>query len=103
LLYLKGGGAMTNNDFWIQNAVGNSLGLATSRKLGATVGVGFEYGFAPNWTAGIEWDYLMTGNVNNSFSLPAPLAAASNSISQNINLVTVRLNYNFGGPVVARH
>jgi outer membrane immunogenic protein len=51
----------------------------------------------------IEWDYLMMGNVNNSFSLPAPLAAASNSISQNINMVTLRLNYKFGGPVVARY
>jgi outer membrane immunogenic protein len=103
LLYLKGGGAMTNNDFLIQNAAGSSLGLATSHKLGATVGVGFEYGFAQNWSAGIEWDYLMMGNVNNSFSLPAPLAAASNSISQNINMVTIRLNYKFGGPVVARY
>jgi outer membrane immunogenic protein len=103
LLYLKGGGAMVNNNFLIQDVFGNSLGLATSHKLGATVGVGFEYGFTPNWSAGIEWDYLMMGNVNNSFSLPAPLAAASNSISQNINMVTLRVNYKFGGPVVARY
>jgi outer membrane immunogenic protein len=104
LLYLKGGGAMVNNNFLIQDAFGNGLGYATSHKLGATVGVGFEYGFTPNWSAGIEWDYLMMGNANNSFSLPAPFAAASNSISQNINMVTFRLDYKFGGPgVVARY
>jgi outer membrane immunogenic protein len=103
LLYLKGGGAMVNNDFLIQNFAGTSLALSTSHKVGASVGVGFEYGFTPNWSAGIEWDYLMMGNANNSFSLPAPLAGASNSISQNINMVTFRLNYKFGGPVVARY
>jgi outer membrane immunogenic protein len=104
LLYLKGGGAMVNNNFLIQDFAGNGLAYATSHKVGATVGVGFEYGFTPNWSAGIEYDYLMMGNANNSFSLPAPLAAASNSISQNISMFTVRLDYKFGGPgVVARY
>jgi outer membrane immunogenic protein len=46
----------------------------------------------------------MMGNANNSFSVQNPgLAAASNSISQNIEMVTVRVNYKFGGPVVARY
>jgi outer membrane immunogenic protein len=97
LFYLKGGGALANNNFLIQNAAGTGLYYATSHKLGATVGVGFEYGFTPNWTAGIEYDRLMMGNNNNSFSVPAGAAAAANTISQNIDMVTLRINYKFGG------
>jgi outer membrane immunogenic protein len=97
LFYLKGGAALANNNFLIQNAAGTGLYYATSHKLGATVGVGFEYGFTPNWTAGIEYDRLMMGNNNNSFSVPAGAAAAANTVSQNIDMVTLRINYKFGG------
>jgi outer membrane immunogenic protein len=103
LFYLKGGGALANNSFQVQNAAGVPVLFATSHKLGATVGVGFEYGFTPNWSAGLEWDYVMMGNANNSFSCAASCAAVANTISQNINMVTVRVNYKFGGPVVARY
>jgi outer membrane immunogenic protein len=97
LFYLKGGGALVNNNFLVQNAANTSLYYATSQKLGATVGVGFEYGFTPNWTAGIEYDHLMMGNSNNSFSVPAGAAAVANTTSQNIDMVTARLSYKFGG------
>ena len=103
LFYLKGGGAMANNNFLVQNAAGTGLWYATSNKLGATVGVGFEYGFTPNWTVGFEYDHLMMGNNNNSFSTPGVVAAARNTISQNIDMFTARVNYKFGGPVVARY
>jgi outer membrane immunogenic protein len=104
LFYLKGGAALTNNNFLNYNtASGVGLYYATSHKLGATVGVGFEYGFTPNWSAGIEYDHLMMGNANNSFSCYAGCAAVVNTISQNVEMVTVRLNYKFGGPVVARY
>jgi outer membrane immunogenic protein len=103
LFYLKGGAALANNSFLVQNAAGVGQFFATSHKLGATVGVGFEYGFTQNWSAGIEYDHLMMGNANNSFSVPAGVAAVANTISQNIDIVTLRLNYRFGGPVVARY
>jgi outer membrane immunogenic protein len=103
LFYLKGGAALANNNFLVQNAAGTGLYYASSHKLGATVGVGFEYGFTPNWSAGIEYDHLMMGNANNSFSVPAGVAAVANTVSQNIDMVTLRVNYKFGGPVVARY
>jgi outer membrane immunogenic protein len=103
LFYLKGGGAMANNNFQIQNAAGASYATVTSNKLGATVGVGLDYGITPNWTVGLEYDYLSMGNANNSFSCSAVCASAANTISQSINMFTVRVNYKFGGPVVARY
>ena len=53
--------------------------------------------------AGIEYDHLMMGNANNSYSCGAICANVANTVSQNIDMVTVRLNYKFGGPVVARY
>jgi outer membrane immunogenic protein len=41
------------------------------------------------------------GNANNSFSVAIPaIAAAANRVSQDVDMVTVRLNYKFGGAAV---
>ena len=60
LFYVKGGAAVTNDHFRI---IFTPLGapIANSSddtRLGGTVGAGLEFGFAPNWTAGIEYDHL---------------------------------------------
>jgi outer membrane immunogenic protein len=104
LFYLKGGGALANNNFSITDGTGFTAGYWTSHKLGGTIGVGVEYGFTPNWSAGLEYDYLFMGNNNNSFSCgPTCAGVLNSSVSQNINMITVRVNYKFGGPVVARY
>jgi outer membrane immunogenic protein len=104
LLYMKGGAALTNNSLLQATTIGGvGLNFATSTRWGAAIGVGFEYGFTPNWTAGIEYDHLFMGNANNSFSVPAGAAAVVNRISQDVDMFTVRVNYKFGGPVVARY
>ena len=56
------------------------------------MGVGFEYGFAPNWSFGVEYDHLFMGDANNSFSVVNPISAAfvNNRISQDVDMVTVR-------------
>ena len=46
---------------------------------------------------------LPVGNTNNSFSSPAGAAVVPNRISQNVDMVTVRVNYRFGGPVIPRY
>ena len=76
------------------------LGLASDEttRWGGTVGVGFEYGFAPNWSVGFEYDHLFMGNANETFLvLGHPLFnIALNRISEDIDMVTVRFNYRFG-------
>jgi outer membrane immunogenic protein len=108
LLYVKGGAAYTKNRFDVFTTGGGvNVATASSDRWGGTVGVGLEYGFAPNWSAGIEYDHLFMGNSNNSFSVVNPLlAGAANRISQDVDMVTVRVNYRFGGygaPVSARY
>jgi outer membrane immunogenic protein len=63
------------------------------------VGVGWEWGFAPNWSAGIEYDHLFMGDANNSFTSTNTnlVRFLNNSVSQDVDMVTVRVNYRFGG------
>jgi outer membrane immunogenic protein len=69
-----------------------------------------EIGFASNWSVGIEYDYLFMGNRTVTFTsagvlagIPAGAIFRTDSIRQNDEMVTVRVNYRFGGPVVARY
>lgn len=107
LLYVKGGAAVTSNRFDVfSTATGVGLVSSTSTRWGGAVGVGFEYGFAPNWSIGLEYDHLFMGHDNNSFSIVNPiLAGAVNRIGEDVDLVTLRLNYRFGwgAPVTARY
>jgi outer membrane immunogenic protein len=109
LFYVKGGAAVTGNRFSIlSNLTGAELVAASATRWGGTVGVGWEYGFAPNWSAGIEYDHLFMGNSNNSFSVVNPINAAflNDRISQDVDMVTLRINYRFGAygaPVTARY
>jgi outer membrane immunogenic protein len=107
LLYFKGGAAVTSNSFFVNNALGVGIASANATRWGGTVGIGGEYGFSPNWTVGIEYDHLFMGDSNNSFSVVNPLlAGALNRISQDVDMVTLRFNYKFGGygaPVVSKY
>jgi outer membrane immunogenic protein len=108
LLYVKGGAAVTSNRFSILSTVtGAELAAADATRWGGVVGIGFEYGFAPNWSFGVEYDHLFMGNANNSFSVANPIVAgALNRISQDVDLLTLRINYRFGGygaPIAARY
>jgi outer membrane immunogenic protein len=104
LLYVKGGAAVTRNAYdQFATISGAEVNLATATRWGGTIGVGFEYGFTPNWSAALEYDHLFMGNANNSFSVPAGAAAVVNQVNQNVDMITLRLNYKFGGPVVARY
>jgi outer membrane immunogenic protein len=112
LFYFKGGAAVTGNRLTIfDHTTGVGLVSADSTRWGGTVGVGFEYGFGPGWSVGLEYDHLFMGHNNNSFSVVDPRLAAvlNDRISQDVDMVTVRFNYRFGGfgglgaPVAARY
>jgi outer membrane immunogenic protein len=101
LLYVKGGAAVTDNRYSILTTAGGALLASTDEtRWGGTVGVGFEYGFAPNWSAGVEYDHLFMGSSTNNFATLPVLQ--SNNIKQDVDIFTARVNYKFGGPLVAR-
>ena len=63
------------------STIGQPLCSASSRKAGAALGVGVEYGFTPNLSAKVEYMYI---------------AAASVEIAK-IDTIRAGLNYRFGG------
>lgn len=103
LWYVKGGAAVADNKY---NGFLNSGAVAdqaTETRWGAVVGTGIEFGFARNWSVALEYDHAFMGTDNVNFTNPAGLASRSDNISQGIDIVTARLNYRFGGPVVAKY
>jgi outer membrane immunogenic protein len=98
LFYVKGGAAVVDNKYTsITTGAGGGIDTINNTRWGAAVGAGFEYAFAPNWSVGFEYDHMFMGtkDINDGF--------IADNIKQDIDLFTARLNYKFGGPVVARY
>ncbi|MBR0872633.1 porin family protein [Bradyrhizobium tropiciagri] len=104
LLYAKGGAAVTDNRYNTYfTPTGVLAGSADDTRWGASVGAGIEVGFAPNWTAGIEYDHLFMEDHNYTLRTPAGALFSTIRERQDVDLVTVRVNYKWGGPVVAKY
>jgi outer membrane immunogenic protein len=85
--------------------VGDGTLAASARETrwGGTVGAGLEVGFAANWSVGIEYDHIFLGNRTIGLITPFGVAAGSDRIGQDVDLGLVRVNYRWGGPVVAKY
>ena len=106
LIYLKGGAAFADRKYdSFVNATGVEATTAGyNTDWGGTVGAGFEYGFAPNWSAAVEYDHIFEASRTQAFTTPAGLVLAfPRRIGDDTDLVTLRVNYRFGGPVVAKY
>ena len=101
LLYVKGGAAVADNNYWAAFNNVNFVNVSNTR-WGADVGVGFEYGFTPNWSFGVEYNHAWLGNENYNWGNQNWRYTTVN-VRQDLDLVTARINYRFGGPVVARY
>ena len=104
LFYVKGGAAVTSDSYRINTVAGTLAGVTgDDTRWGGTVGVGLEYAFAPNWSVSIEYDHLFMQDRTYGFATPAGTAFGNDRIRQDVDLVTARLNYRFGGPVIAKY
>jgi len=113
LWYGKGGAAVAH-DKYAGIAIG-AIGTipaaaifdqATETRWGGAIGTGVEIGFAPGWSVAFEYDHLFMGS--HSVNLTSTAVAGggfsrTDSIKQNVDMGTVRVNYTFGGPVVAKY
>jgi len=101
LFYVKGGAAVVSNNYW---AAVNNINVVTvsNTRWGADVGVGFEYGFTPNWSFGVEYNHAWLGNQNYNWG-NQNWRYTNVNVKQDLDLVTARINYRWGGPVVARY
>ena len=108
LFFAKGGGA------WGQgNSSGTSIApggavfdttSSSSNRSGWVVGVGVEWGFAPNWSAKLEYNHIDFGSTN--VTILSNVTGLSNvSSSETVEVVRAGVNYrfNWGAPVVAKY
>ena len=91
------------------NAAGGaigSIGSTSTTRAGWTVGVGIEGKITQNWSAKLEYLYMDLGRYSSG---PFTLAPAGSTIAANVssrftdNILRAGINYQFGGPVVARY
>jgi outer membrane immunogenic protein len=100
LAYVKGGAAVVDikyDNFFPPFPTVS----ATQTRWGGTVGAGLEIGFAPNWSVGFEYDHIFLDDSN--VTLAGGGGAFPLRIRSDVDLGTVRLNYRFGGPIVAKY
>ena len=104
LIYVKGGAAVVDDKYSIVTNPGSALLASTDEsRWGGVVGVGLEFGFAPNWSAGVEYDHMFLGTQSNRFVTPVGALFQVDNVKQDVDLFTARINYRFGGPIVARY
>jgi outer membrane immunogenic protein len=96
LFYAKGGAAIVQNsyDFFGTLFGAPASGGATQNRWGATAGAGREYKFAQHWSAAIEYDFVALGNSRLTFATSLGVGALDD-VTQNLNMVTGRINYAF--------
>jgi outer membrane immunogenic protein len=106
LLYAKGGAAVTDNSYDVLANATGAIAASTGYNLnwGGTVGAGLEYGFAPNWSVAVEYDHIFQTSRNLTFSTPAGVQLADSfRTGGDTDLVTARINWRFGGPMITKY
>jgi outer membrane immunogenic protein len=105
LWYVKGGAAVTGDSYrGIATATGVLVDSASESRWGGAIGTGLEFGFAPNWSVGVEYDHLFMGSRTVTFPLvtTGQLSRIDN-IKQDVDMGTLRVNYRWGGPVIGKY
>jgi outer membrane immunogenic protein len=109
LLYVKGGAAVVNDKYsTFETATARTLFTGSETRWGGVAGAGIEFGFAPNWSVGVEYDHMFLGSRDvdfrgaGNFGIPVGVRAAISRVRQDVDMATVRVNYRWGGPVVAK-
>jgi outer membrane immunogenic protein len=104
LLYVKGGAAVTDNKYSsFFTASGVQFNQASDTRWGGVVGTGLEVSFAPNWSVAVEYDHLFMGDPSVTFPASNTAVTRNDNIGQGVEMGTVRVNYRWGGPAIAKY
>jgi outer membrane immunogenic protein len=81
------------------------LDTASETRWGGAVGVGLDFGVTPNVVIGVDYVHGFMGSRDITFTAPGVVLSRVDRIHQDVDMVTARLSYKFGGagPVVARY
>jgi outer membrane immunogenic protein len=92
--------------FFLSN--GRFVGSASSTRLGWTVGAGFDYSLARNWTVKAEYLYISLGSLSYaSCTVPCSpffgVLTTTTGVSFREHVVRVGLNYRFSDSALVRN
>ncbi|EJN10264.1 opacity protein [Bradyrhizobium sp. YR681] len=113
LVYGKGGVGFAHDRYSLNNfvdiggaicptgvfAFGPCNASASTDRVGWVAGAGFEWAFAPNWSALVEYNHYGFDSKRVAFVNPAGSTALID-IKQDIDIVKVGINYRFGGSAI---
>ncbi|KRQ99650.1 hypothetical protein CQ12_16950 [Bradyrhizobium jicamae] len=111
LLYVKGGAAVVRDKYRVFDfASGLTIDNGSETRWGGTVGAGVEFGLAPNWSIGVEYDHLFMGHRDVDVFLtlglvgrPAGAFDGTARIGQDVDIGLVRVNYRWDGAVATTY
>jgi len=91
LVFVKVGGAWVRSEASVtQLATGSTLTVSQTNS-GWLVGAGFEYAFAPNWTAKFEYDFIGLGDK----TFPGFVGTRAFELERDVQQVKVGINFKF--------
>jgi len=102
LLYAKGGAAVTDRNYEFTTAGLTTSSTGYETRWSPTVGAGLEFGFAQNWSLGVEYNHIFEDRHDASFNAPGFLPFSERA-GGDTDMVLGRLNYRFGGPMIAKY
>ena len=105
LFYVKGGAIATHDNYeGFITATGFVFDRASETRWGGAVGAGLDFGVTQNIVVGIDYVHGFMGSRTNSFAFVGNGAfSRADSIRQDIDIVTARISYKFGGPIIAKY
>jgi outer membrane immunogenic protein len=104
LLYGKGGAAVVGDKYrTFAPGILFDIDRASETRWGGVLGAGLEIGFAQNWSVGFEYDHMFMGSRTLIAVTPFGVVSAGDRIRQDVDVGLVRVNYRWGGPVVAKY
>jgi outer membrane immunogenic protein len=105
LFYVKGGAIVVNDNYeGLITATGAVFDRASETRWGGAVGVGLDYAVTPNIVLGIDYMHGFMGSRDITLTTPVGgVFSRTDRIRQDIDMVTARISYKFGGPVIAKY
>ena len=105
LFYVKGGAIVVNDKYeGLITATGAVFDSASETRWGGAVGVGLDYGVTPNIVLGIDYMHGFMGSRDITLTTPVGgVFSRTDRIRQDIDMVTARISYKFGGPAIAKY
>lgn len=105
LFYVKGGAMGVSDKYQgYTTLTGVVFDRASETRYGGAIGAGIDFGVTPNIVLGVDYMHGFLGSRDITFTSVATGAVSRiDRIRQDVDMVTFRASYKFGGPVIAKY